>query len=178
MNVKSAIESILFIQGEPLGISRLAKIIAASRKEVEAALEELAEEYRERGIQLLQNGEEWQLVSSPQNKELVENFLKSDVEGELSRAGLEVLAIIAYKGPISRANIEYIRGLNSSFTLRNLLMRGLVDREENPQDRRSFLYRISSHSLKVLGLRKLSELPHYQEFQKQEVAVIPAEEAV
>ena len=177
MNLKSAIESILFLQGEPLEISRLTKITGAAKKEVFAALHELAGEYRERGIQLIQNGEEWQFATSPKHKALVEQFLKRDVEGELSRAGLEVLAIVAYKGPISRVNIEYVRGVNSSFTLRNLLIRGLVLREENSEDRRSYLYRISSDFLKVLGVRSLSDLPHYQEFQKEEVTAAPSEEA-
>ncbi|MBI4132591.1 MAG: SMC-Scp complex subunit ScpB [Candidatus Sungbacteria bacterium] len=175
MNLKSAIESILFLQGEPLEISRLTKITGAGKKEVAAALLELAEEYRERGIQLIHNGEEWQLATNPEHKALVERFLQSDFEGELSRAGLEVLAVVAYKGPISRANIEYVRGVNSSFTLRNLLIRGLVLREENPEDRRSYLYRISGDFLKVLGVRSLSDLPHYREFQKEEVTAAPPE---
>src|SRR3989338_7324391 len=151
VNVKSAIESVLFVQGAPLAISRLARVIGASKKEIEAALGELAAEYRERGIMLVRNGEEAQFATNPAQKQTVEKLLASDLAGELTRAGLEVLAIVAYKGPVSRAKIEYVRGVDSSFTLRNLLMRGLVAREENPQDRSSYLYRISMEFLNHLS---------------------------
>ena len=170
MNVKSAIESILFIQGEPIPLARLAKAVGAGTQEVEAALRELAEEYRKRGIVLIQNDEEWQLATNPEHKTLVEKFVTSDLADELSKAGLEVLAIIAYKGPISRASIEYIRGVNSSFTLRNLLIRGLVNRKENPKDRRAYLYRISTEFLTHAGLTGLEALPHYAEFRAKNIA--------
>ena len=171
MSLKSAIESILFVQGEPLAVSRLAKIVGAPKRDVESALGELQEECRGRGIVLIQNGEEWQLATSPENKEVVEKFLTSDLSEELSRAALEVLSIIAYKGPVTRAGVEYIRGVNSQFTLRNLLIRGLVMRGENPEDRRSYLYRVSADLLKLLGLSDPQSLPHYEEFRQKEVEV-------
>lgn len=174
MNVKSAIESILFVQGEPLAVSRLAKVTGAKKAEVVSALQHLAAEYRERGIQLVSNGEEWQFATNPAHKAVVEKFATSELSDELSRASLEVLAIIAYKGPISRAAIEYVRGVNSSFTLRNLLIRGLVSREENPADRRSYLYRISHDFLKHLGITSVSELPEYGPLRNEPIAV-PAE---
>lgn len=169
MNLKSVIESILFIQGEPLEVSRLAKISGAAESEVRSALGELRSEYRERGIQLIANGGEWQLVTNPEHKAIVEKFITSDLSEELSRAAIEVLTIVAYKGPLSRMRIEYIRGVNSAFTLRNLLIRGLVTREENPDDRRSYLYRISTDFLKYLGLTRLEDLPSYEEFRRKEV---------
>lgn len=171
MNLKSAIESILFLQGEPVEILRLVKITRASKREVESALRELAGDYQERGIVLIENGDRWQFATQPENKAVVEAFLKADVGSELSRAGLEILAIIAYKGPTSRAKIEYIRGINSSFTLRNLLIRGLVERDENPKDKRSYLYRVSVDFLKHLGLQRLNDLPRYEEFRSAEVEI-------
>lgn len=171
MNVKSAIESILFLQGEPVAVSRLAKVTGAKKAEVVSALRELAGEYRERGIVLIANGEEWQFATNPAHKAVVEQFATSELSEELSRASLEVLAIIAYKGPVSRAAIEYVRGVNSSFTLRNLLIRGLVSREENPTDRRSYLYRISHDFLKHLGITSVSELPEYGPLRKESIAV-------
>lgn len=176
MNLKSAVESILFVQGEPLAISRLIKITGAKKSEVEQALSELKEEYRERGIVLIQNGEEWQLATNSQNKEAVEKLITADLKQELSRPALEVLAIAAYKGPISRAGIEYIRGVDSTFSLRNLLMRGLVEREENPQDRRSYLYRISVNFLKYLGASDIRELPQYEELHEKKVEIPPSGE--
>lgn len=171
MNLKPAIESVLFIQGEPLAVSRLAKVTGAKKAEVVSALRELAEEYRERGIVLIANGEEWQFATNPEYKAAVEQLATSERSEELSRASLEVLAIIAYKGQVSRAAIEYVRGVNSSFTLRNLLIRGLVSREENPADRRSYLYRIAHDFLKHLGITSVSALPDYDAFRKEPIAV-------
>lgn len=169
MNLKSAIESILFIQGEPMAVSRLAKTVGAGKREIEEALAELQTEYRERGIQLVQNADEWQFATNPENRDLVQRFVSNDLTDDLTRASLEVIAIIAYKGPISRANIEYLRGVDSSYVLRNLLIRGLVTREENPKDRRSYLYRIATNFLTYIGASNLEALPHYEEFRKKDI---------
>ncbi|MDP3727459.1 MAG: SMC-Scp complex subunit ScpB [bacterium] len=171
-HLKSTIESILFVQGEPLAISRLVKITGAKKADVESALRELAGECRERGIVLIKNGDEWQFATNPANKAIVEKLVTSELTDELSRASLEVLAIVAYKGPATRAQIEYIRGVNSSFSLRNILIRGLVTRGENPADRRSYLYRISADFLKHLGLSSPAELPEYQAFHQKEIEVL------
>lgn len=171
MNLKSAIESILFLHGEPMGIGRLARLTAASKGEILTALEELGGELNQRGIVLIQTGEEWQLVTNPENKEIVEELVSGEFSEELSKISLEVLSIIAYKGPLSRAKIEYIRGVNSDYSLRNLLIRGLVGREENPRDRRSYLYSVSTDFLKHLGLKNLEALPHYDEFRQKEIIV-------
>ena len=79
---------------------------------------------------------------------------------------METLAIVAYSGPVPRAEIDFIRGVNSSFTLRNLLISGLVEREINPKDRRTFIYKPSMDFLRFLGLGKLEDLPEYGEFRK------------
>lgn len=171
MNLKTTIEAILFIQGEPLAVSRLAKITGAKPAEVTSSLQELMAEYRERGIVLIQNGDEWQFATNPAQKAITEKLVTSELADELSRASLEVLSIVAYKGPLSRAAIEYVRGVNSSFTLRNLLVRGLVERGENPADRRSYLYRISADFLKHMGLTKIEDLPRYAEFRAKEIEV-------
>lgn len=176
MKLKSAIESVLFVQGEPVALSRLAKIIGAKKDDVQKELGELAAEYRDRGIVLIQNNDEWQFVTNAENKETVEKLMTSELSDDLSRTSLEALTIIAYKGPISRAGIEYIRGVDSTFTLRNLLMRGLVEREESPKDRRSYLYRVSANFMKHIGISAMRDLPHYDEFHKKEIEVRPAGE--
>ena len=166
MKVTSALEAILFLHGEPLSTARLAKLAGAKKAVVEAALRGLQNEYRERGITLIHNSGEWQFATSPGERSIVEKLATSDLRDELSKAGLEVLAIVAYKGPVGRAAIDYIRGVDSSFSLRNLLLRGLVSREENPKDRRSYLYRISTEFLKYFGLRQPHDLPHYDELRR------------
>ena len=85
---------------------------------------------------------------------------------------METIAIIAYKGPLTRLDIEYVRGVNSSFIIRNLLMRGLVERVENPKDARSYLYKVSFDFLKHLGVTGIEDLPQYQEFKKSRIEVL------
>ena len=174
MNLKSVIETILFVRAEPTDLKTLAKITKHTGKEVAAALAELAREYSERGFILIEKDGMWQLASNPANASFVEELIKSEFKQELSRSALETLAIVAYKGPISRIEIEYLRGVNSSFTMRNLLMRGLVERVENPKDARSYLYRVTFDFLKHFGLTNMEQLPRFEEFKKQ-VIEIPEE---
>ncbi|EKE10649.1 MAG: hypothetical protein ACD_15C00221G0001 [uncultured bacterium] len=93
--------------------------------------------------------------------EFVEQLVKNELEGPLSSAALEVLSIIAYRGPISKPEIEAIRGINCSYTLRNLTIRGLIERENNPKDSRGYVYVVSFDFLKKLGVEKMENLPEY-----------------
>ena len=174
MNLTSIIETILFVRAEPTDAKTLAKITKHTGKEVAAALGKLAHDYRERGFVLLEKDGMWQLASNPANASFVEELVKSEFTQELSRSAVETLAIVAYKGPISRIEIEYVRGVNSSFTVRNLLMRGLIERVENPKDARSYLYRVTFDFLKHFGLTGLEQLPRFKEFKKH-VIEIPEE---
>lgn len=176
MDIKQALESILFLQGEPISVEWLSKLLGGKKEQVARALEELREDYKERGIVLLEKGGYWQLGTNPASHDAVEKFVKSEFTGELTKAALETLAIVAYKGPLTRAEVEYIRGVNSSFIMRNLLMRGLLARKENPKDARSFIYEISFDFLKYFGLTRLEELPQYQELSRKEIAMPEAEE--
>lgn len=167
MQLKSILETILFVHGEPLTLEELTKAAKVSKEEVTAALEELKDDLKDRGIVVLEKNGAYQLGSNPENFRYVEDMVKSEFSEELTKAAIEVLAIVAYKGPLTRSEIEFIRGVNSAFTLRNLLMRGLVERIEDPKDSRSYLYRISFDALKHFGLRNPEELPRYEEFKKE-----------
>ena len=169
MELKSALETLLFAHGEPMSEEKLAKLTNHKKDEVSSALSELATEYQGRGLALLKKDDKWCLGTNPENAKLVEDLVKSEFGEELSRAAIETTAIIAYKGPLTRADIEYVRGVNSSFTLRNLLMRGLVERIENPKDARSYIYRVSFDFLKHLGLTKIEDLPQYEEYRKEKM---------
>ncbi|MBU6415298.1 SMC-Scp complex subunit ScpB, partial [Patescibacteria group bacterium] len=166
-NLVSSIESILFVSGEPVSSEKLKKICNASEEDVENALEKLRADYENRGIALIQKENKWQLATAPANAHIIEQMVKSEFTEELSRAGLETLTIVAYRGPLTRAAVEYIRGVNSVFTLRNLLMRGLIERVENPKDARSYLYSVSFDFMKTLGITRLQDLPRYEELQKK-----------
>lgn len=168
--IKSQIESILFLSGEAVKLSRITKITGAEKPEVENALLLLEGEYqaKNRGIVILRKEEEAQMATSPENAEILEQLVKSEIQENLSRAGLEVLAIVAYRGPINRLEIEAIRGVNCSFTLRSLMMRGLLERIENPKDSRGFLYKISFDFLKKMGLERIEQLPDFETLSKDE----------
>lgn len=173
MSLKSILESILFIHGEPLALEKLAKAAGVKKEEAAVAVEELKNDLKDRGIVVLEKDGAYQLGSNPENSKYIEAMVKREFTEELTKAAVEVLAIVAYKGPLTRSEIEYIRGVNSSFMLRNLLMRGLVERIENPKDARSYLYRISFDALKHLGLTKPEDLPQYEEFKKESIEVQP-----
>ena len=168
--IKSQIESILFLSGEAVKISRIAKITGVTKPEVENALMLLQDKYagEKSGIVILRKEEEAQMATSPENAEILEQLVKSEIQENLSRAGLEVLAIVAYRGPINRLEVEAIRGVNCSFTLRSLLMRGLLERIENPKDSRGYLYKISFDFLKKMGLERIEQLPDFETLSKDE----------
>jgi len=165
--MKSTIESILFSIGEPVSIKKLAKTLDKKEELVREIIEELGKDYQEknRGLRVIKKGDEIQLVSNPENSKYIEKMIKDEVQEDLTPAGLETLAIIAYKGPIARAEIEEIRGVNSSYILRNLLIRGLLERKGHPEDSRAYVYQISFDFLRKLGLKSVEELPDYNKLQ-------------
>lgn len=165
MNIESMLESLLFVSGEPMSFKKLAKIIPQKEEDLKLSAESLAKKYSEKngGLRILIKDDKIQMTTAGENSEFVETFLKADIEGELSKAALEVLSIVAYRGPIARSEIENIRGVNCSFTLRHLLIRGLIEKINNPKDARAYLYRISFDFLKNLGVEKVEDLPKYEE---------------
>ena len=158
------IEALLFVSGEGMTISRLASILKKKDEEVRAGIEELEKHLEEsHHLSVLKEGDKVALVTAKEISKLVEDFAKEEFAGELTHAALETLTIIAYKGPIKRVDIDYIRGVNSSFMIRNLLMRGLVERVRDQKDSRAFLYRASADFLKFLGVTSITNLPEYGE---------------
>ncbi len=162
-SLKQKVEALLFVAGRPVALSDLIKFTQADEAAVSAAVDELGRDYQasERGIQLMRNAGEVQLVSHGETRSVTEPFLKEDIEGNLSRSALETLSIIAYRQPITRPEIDFIRGVNSTIMLRNLLMRGLVDRKRSGKDARMFEYVISFDLLKMLGISKIQDLPEF-----------------
>ncbi len=171
MNLESLIESLLFVHGEPMSAEKLAKIVGAKKEEIIHAIKELKASYEGRGLVILEKDGMYQLGTHPELAPIVEKLVKSDFSEELSKAALETIAIIAYKGPLARADIEYVRGVNSSFTLRNLMLRGLIERVENPKDNRAYLYKVSFEFLQYLGISKVEELPGFDEFRSKAIEI-------
>ncbi len=163
-NNKSKIESVLFVASKPLTSKKIGSVLKSSEKEVLADLQELRTKYNhdDSGVKILQNGDEWQMVASADNKEISENFLKSEVSGELTRPQLETLTVVSYCGPITKPELEQIRGVNCSLILRNLMLRGLVKENEDSANLLP-VYEVTMDYLRHLGLNSLQELPNYSE---------------
>ena len=167
----SKLEALLFVSGEALSLARLEKILGVSKEEIRVAGMKLATAYQEdskRGLMIIEDGQSLLLATKPEYAPQVEALTKSELQENLSKAALEVLSIVAYRSPISRSEIDAIRGVNCSFTLRNLLLRDLISREGNPSDSRGYLYRPTFRFLESLGLGKISELPDYETLSQDE----------
>ncbi len=177
--LSSKIESLLFVAARPMSMKRLAEACGASKEEVSAALDEIMAAYNVdgRGIRVLHNGSEVQLSTSPDNARLVQDFLKDETTGELTKPSLETLTIIAYRGPVSKAELEQIRGVNCSLILRNLLMRGLVEAQGEPYDPQT-TFRVTMDFLRFLGVAGVEELPEYDKLRSHENVVRVLEMAV
>ncbi|MDO8752280.1 MAG: SMC-Scp complex subunit ScpB, partial [Anaerolineales bacterium] len=117
-----------------------------------------------RGVAILTHNDHIQLVTRADFSPLLEKVMKAELNESLTNAALETLSVIAYAGPISRAEIDYIRGVNSSFILRSLLLRGLIEREADPKRANAFLYTPSANFLQHLGLKNFNELPEFEKF--------------
>ena len=165
-NIVGAIEAILFSYGEPMDIKKIAKMLDKKEEEIKSALNEFEEKLKDenRGLKLVFNGEQVQLVTKPEFSEFLEEFIKEEFKENLTPAALETLSLIAYLCPITRAKIDYFRGVNSSFIIRNLMMRGLIERVEG-----SYQYRTSFDLIKHLGFSKIEELPEYEKFNKMNI---------
>ncbi|TSD04114.1 MAG: segregation and condensation protein B [Parcubacteria group bacterium Greene0714_36] len=168
MDIPAILESLLFVHGEAMAEKDIASLLDISQKDTAAGLRELRQRLEGRGLVLIEKEGEWQMATHPDHAPFVDALLKRQYTAPLSRAALETMAIVAYKGPMTRAEIEYIRGVQSSFSLRTLLLRGLVERGENKKDARSFLYRASFDFLKYVGLLRIEDLPEYEALRRKE----------
>jgi segregation and condensation protein B len=166
MNLQSKLESILFVASKPLSIKKIVKVLKSDKKEIEPVLSDLQAKYNnpDSGIVILQTGDDYQMVSNPENREMAENFMKAEVSGELTRPQLETLTVISYCGPITKPELEQIRGVNCSLIIRNLLLRGLI-KEANQAGILS-TYEVTIDYLRYLGFNSVDELPDYENLHK------------
>lgn len=163
MDLSKAISAILFYRAEPMTIKRLSVLLKYPENDVRDALNVLEVKVRDVGLQLVRNSDEVTLGTAVEASALIESITKEELSKDLSKSALETLAIVLYRGPITRSEIDYIRGVNSTFILRNLLVRGLVEKIENPSDQRSFHYTSTLQLLEYMGVGKIEELPDYHE---------------
>jgi segregation and condensation protein B len=159
-------EALLFIHGEPLAKKKIGKIFGLGAEAIDGLLRAYAEKLAadDRGLTLIAQADAVQLATKPAFHSIIEDFVKSELTEDLSPASLETLAIVAYFGPLSRSRIDYQRGVNSSFILRSLLLRGLVERFPNPARPNTFLYQPTFELLRHLGIQNRESLPDYEKF--------------
>ena len=161
LTLDAQIESLLFWKAEALSFSTLASLLKVSEQAIQESIPKLQENLASRGIQLLQNDKKISLETHPEMSPIIEQLTKEELNKELSKPALETLSIIIYRAPVKRSEIDYIRGVNSQFILRSLLIRGLIDKSTDPADERAFVYKPSMELLSYLGITSLENLPEY-----------------
>lgn len=157
------IEAILFAAAEPMTVRKLAGLLEISKEEVKKGMQELANRLNteDSGLRLVVNIDTAELVTSAETSEGVKIALKQEVQGELTKPSLEALTILAYRGPMTRPELEQIRGVQSSMILRNLMMRGLVEMKEETRLGQP-LYAVTVEFLKHLGVANQNALPDFK----------------
>lgn len=165
-NTKQNIESILLFKGQAITYKEISKLLDIETQEIIKYIRELTLEYKEKGIQIVSNENECELVTSAANSEIISKMQKQEIESELSNASLETFSIILYMAPIARSMVDFIRGVNSQFTIRTLLIKGLIEKD---QESKIPMYKVTLDTTKFLGLNTLDELPNFKEI-RQEIA--------
>ena len=158
--LKASLEAILFVAPVAVSLSQLASSLEITEAGVEKGLKELSEDYQERGLRIQRHAGRIQLTTAPEVGESVERFLGLEITTYLSQAALEALSIVAYEQPVTRPQVDGIRGVNSDGVMKSLLHKGLIQdigRAEGPG--RPILYAIAPEFLQQFGFNSLDELP-------------------
>lgn len=167
MPLDAAIEAVLFYKTEPLERVTLASFLGVPEEELTAGLSTLRIRLAQGATRIIETGDTIQLVTAPEVAELIERLRADELSREIGKAGAETLSIVLYRGPISRAEIDHIRGVNSAFILRNLQIRGLINRTAHPTLPRSFQYIATPALYAHLGITKRDELPEFDIIMKE-----------
>ncbi len=162
MNLEMHIEAVLFYKTEPLSKKELALFFDVPQEEIAGALRTLSARLEAGATRIIDTGDDVQLVTAPDVSATLERLRKSELSRDIGKAGAETLAIILYRGPIARSEIDFIRGVNSTFILRNLQIRGLIERIPHQTLSRSFQYRATPALFAHLGITARETLPEYE----------------
>lgn len=166
MNLDKQIESILFFKGEAMSLKQLSSLLEKSIDEIKESVEILRNDLQDRGIKLISKDDKVMLGTSPDVHGIIETLKKEELSKDLGKASLETLSIVLYRGPVMKSEVDYIRGVNSASILRNLLVRGLVERKID-SGKRFFSYYPTFELLSFLGISKLEELPEYEKVRQE-----------
>ena len=155
------IEALLFTEGGSLSYKKLTQLLGCTDEELKVGIITLETSRSSSGIAVVKTQTEVALTIAPAAAETIEKAFEREIGKEIGDAGLEVIAIILYRGPSTRSQIDYIRGVNTSSTIRNLAARGLLERIANPSDAREYLYRPTTELIAYLGVTEATNLPDY-----------------
>lgn len=160
-------EALLFYKGDEMSFKEISDILKISEEDVKKNVENLKNKYTDSGIKIIITENSAVLVTGDEVSEIIESLEKEEYEKELTKAALETLTIILYRGPIKRSMIDYIRGVNSVTTVRNLLIRGLIEKIPDSKDERSFLYIPTSDLLRFMNISDIKELQEYTDINQK-----------
>jgi segregation and condensation protein B len=160
-SLRAALEALLLVAEEPMSTATLATLTRTPEDSVITTLHDLAQEYavQERGFDLRELGGGWRFWTRDNCAQVVERFVLDGQHGRLSQAGLETLAVVAYRQPVTRSRISAIRGVNVDGVVRTLVTRGLIEETGHDHETGAHLYRTTTYFLERLGLKSLDELP-------------------
>ena len=160
-SLRAALEALLMVAEEPMTTSTLATLTRTPQESVVSTLHDLAQEYavQERGFDLRELAGGWRFWTRDNCAQVVERFVLDGQHGRLSQAGLETLAVVAYRQPVTRARISAIRGVNVDGVVRTLVTRGLIEEAGHDHETGAHLYLTTNYFLERLGLKNLEELP-------------------
>lgn len=172
----AAVEALLFASGDPVEKNQLMALLGITDVELAVVFRALDDSLKGRGIALVETATEVTLRTSPEAFGIVKKLRENEFSRDLGSASLETLAVVAYQEGATRGEIDWVRGVNSSTSLRTLLLRGLIEGREDTHDKRRVRYSLTSEALAHLGISRASELPRAEEL-KAAAAEVVAEEA-
>ncbi len=159
----ATLEAILFASGEPVSKKRLAQLLEVTPALLDQAAEVLRNQLAGRGLSLVETENHIELRTSADAAPIIKKLREAELARDLGKAGLETLALILYRGGATRGEIDWVRGVNSSATVRSLLLRGLIEKTEDSEDKRRPRYKPTVDALAHLGLETMEQLPNYAE---------------
>ncbi|NNM84111.1 SMC-Scp complex subunit ScpB [Candidatus Parcubacteria bacterium] len=174
----AALEALLFASGEPLEKKQLAKFLGLKETELAVALSALSASLEGHGVVVVETQEDVELRTAPETSVVVKKLRESELSRDLGKASIETLAVIAYQKGATRGEVDWVRGVNSSASLRTLLMRGLIEGREDEQDKRRIRYMITTDALAHLGLTRVENLPRAAELRAIAQTIVEEEETV
>jgi segregation and condensation protein B len=168
------VHALLFTSGDTWNFSEFAETLQLSKDETSTAVSELADILQDQAVIPLIHNESVTLVTRPELKDALQKLEKEEIVKEFSKGALETLALIAYRGPIGKSDIDYIRGVNSQFMLRNLVLRGMIEKASGTNRKNEYV--VTADALRFLGVTQPDDLPKFHELHSEIEKRIPVEE--